>query len=126
MDAVSALWVIMRCALTRDIYVDRGAKILDSLAGTQRFNKWMADVVRPHVGDRILEIGAGIGNMSVNLMPRSIYWATDVNPAYLNYLESLRTTRPDMRSCMQGSSTDPAGHRIASSTAGPSAIFPTV
>jgi SAM-dependent methyltransferase len=56
----------------------------------------MADVVRPHVGDRVLEIGAGIGNMSVNLMPRSIYWATDVNPAYLNYLESLRATRPYM------------------------------
>ena len=47
MDAVSALWVILRCAFTRDIYVDRGAKILDSLAGTKRFNKWMADTVRP-------------------------------------------------------------------------------
>jgi SAM-dependent methyltransferase len=56
----------------------------------------MADVVRPHVGDRVLEIGAGIGNMSVHLMPRSIYWATDVNPYYLNYLETLRPTRPYM------------------------------
>jgi SAM-dependent methyltransferase len=57
----------------------------------------MSDVVRPYVGDRVLEIGAGIGNMSVHLMPRSIYWATDVNPYYLNYLETLRPTRPYMR-----------------------------
>jgi SAM-dependent methyltransferase len=57
----------------------------------------MSDVVRPYVGDRVLEIGAGIGNMSVHLMPRSIYWATDINPYYLNYLETLRPTRPYMR-----------------------------
>jgi SAM-dependent methyltransferase len=30
-------------------------------------------------------------------MPRSIYWATDVNPYYLKYLETLRPTRPYMR-----------------------------
>ena len=57
----------------------------------------MADVVTPHVGDRVLEIGAGIGNMSIHLMPRSMYWATDVNPYYLNYLETLRSTRPYMQ-----------------------------
>jgi SAM-dependent methyltransferase len=54
-------------------------------------------VIRPYVGDRVLEIGAGIGNMSIHFMPRSIYWATDVNPYYLNYLETLRPTRPYMR-----------------------------
>ena len=35
--------------------------------------------------------------MSVHLMPRSIYWATDVNPHYLDYLVTLRATRPYMR-----------------------------
>ena len=35
--------------------------------------------------------------MSVHLMPRSIYWATDVNPHYLDYLVTLRSTRPYMR-----------------------------
>ncbi len=53
--------------------------------------------MEPYVGDRVLEIGAGTGNMSVNLMPRSIYWATDLNPAYLEYLVTLRSTRPYMR-----------------------------
>jgi SAM-dependent methyltransferase len=54
-------------------------------------------VVRPYVGDRVLEIGAGTGNMSVHLMPRTVYWATDVNPQYLEYLETMRATRPYMR-----------------------------
>jgi SAM-dependent methyltransferase len=62
-----------------------------------RFTRWMADVIQPYVGDRVLEIGAGTGNMSVHLMPRSTYWATDVNPFYLDYLMTLRATRPYMR-----------------------------
>ena len=41
----------------------------------------------------------GGGNMSVNLMPRSIYWATDLNPAYSCNIwwHWLRSTRPYMR-----------------------------
>jgi SAM-dependent methyltransferase len=35
--------------------------------------------------------------MSVHLMPRAIYWATDVNPNYLNYLVTMRAARPYMR-----------------------------
>jgi SAM-dependent methyltransferase len=42
-------------------------------------------------------VGAGTGNMSVHLMPRSVYWATDVNSHYLDYLVTLRATRPYMR-----------------------------
>src|SRR5256886_7404725 len=38
-DAVSAMWVILKCWLTRDLYVDGGARILDTLAGTKRFNR---------------------------------------------------------------------------------------
>jgi glycosyltransferase involved in cell wall biosynthesis len=97
-DGARALWAILHYGTSSRIYTEdaHGGEILERLNRAPRFNKWMADVVRPHVGDRVLEIGAGTGNMSVNLMPRSIYWATDVNPAYLNYLESLRGTRPYM------------------------------
>src|SRR5207248_7891016 len=38
-DAISALWVILGCYFTRDIYLDHGAAILDTLAGTRRFHK---------------------------------------------------------------------------------------
>jgi len=109
LDGARALWAIFRYGASSRIYTEdaQGGEILERINRAPRFNKWMADVVRPHVGDRVLEIGAGIGNMSVNLMPRSIYWATDVNPAYLNYLESLRATRPYMNvSYIDGASGD--------------------
>jgi glycosyltransferase involved in cell wall biosynthesis len=98
-DGVRALFAILRYGASSRIYTDdaQGGEILERLNRAPRFTRWMADVVRPYLGDRVLEIGAGIGNMSVHLMPRSIYWATDVNACYLNYLETLRHTRPYMR-----------------------------
>ena len=98
-DGVRAIWAIFHYAMSGRIYAtdEHGGEILDRLTRAPRFTRWMADVMEPYVGDRVLEVGAGTGNMSMNLMPRSIYWATDVNPAYLEYLVTLRATRPYMR-----------------------------
>jgi glycosyltransferase involved in cell wall biosynthesis len=98
-DGIRALWAILHYATSGKIYTvdEHGGEILERLNQAPRFTRWMADVVRPYVGDRVLEIGAGTGNMSVHLMPRTVYWATDVNPQYLEYLETMRATRPYMR-----------------------------
>jgi SAM-dependent methyltransferase len=98
-DGARALWAILRYAASGKIYAgdESGAEILDRLQRAPRFTRWMADVIQPYMGDRVLEIGAGTGNMSVHLMPRSVYWATDINPHYLDYLLTLRPTRPYMR-----------------------------
>lgn len=97
-DGLRAFRSILRYAISDKLYTDDayGAEILGRLNRAPRFNRWMSDVIRPFVGDRVLEIGAGIGNISMNLMPRSSYWATDVNPLYIDYLVSLRSTRPYM------------------------------
>lgn len=98
-DGVRALWAILHYAASDRIYAEdeRGGEILERLNRAPRFTRWMADVIRPYIGDRVLEVGAGTGNMSVHLMPRSIYWATDVNAHYLDYLVTQRATRPYMR-----------------------------
>ena len=98
-DGARALWAIIHYAVSDRIYTGdmAGAEILERLNRAPRFTRWMADVILPYVGHRVLEIGAGIANMSVHLMPRSLYWATDVNPHYLERLGSLRSTRPYMR-----------------------------
>jgi len=98
-DGVRALWAILHYAISDRIYVEdeSGGEILERLNRAPRFTRWMADVIRPYVGDRVLEVGAGRGNVSVHLMPRSVYWATDVNPHYLEYLVTLRATRPYLR-----------------------------
>jgi glycosyltransferase involved in cell wall biosynthesis len=95
-DGVRALWAIFHYATSDQIYSDdaHGGEILMRLNRAPRFSKWMADVVRPYLGARVIEIGAGIGNLTMNLIPRTVYWATDVNPAYLDTLARMRASRP--------------------------------
>jgi glycosyltransferase involved in cell wall biosynthesis len=97
-DGVRAFWAIFYYSISDKLYTADayGAQILERLNRAPRFTRWMSDVIRPFVGQRVLEIGAGIGNMSIHLMPRLSYWATDVNPEYVDYLVSLRPTRPYM------------------------------
>src|SRR3984957_7771672 len=57
----------------------------------------MADVIRPQVGTTVLEIGAGIGNLTTHLIPRVLYLATDINPLCLMYLENVGRNRPYMK-----------------------------
>ncbi len=97
-DAINALWVILRFYFSRDIYTDRGAHILDSLAGTKRFNRWMADTVRPWLGTRVLELGSGIGNMTQHLARgRKNYVASDIEAEHLARLRVRFRGRPNLQ-----------------------------
>src|SRR6266481_1436686 len=96
-DAIEAIYVILRFAFTRDIYKDQGAETLDALSAAPRFNAWMADTIRPYVGERVLEIGAGIGNLTRALVPRrKSYVATDIDSEHLARLATRFQHRPNM------------------------------
>ncbi len=103
-DGVLALIAIARFALSDRIYREdsAGGEILERLARAPRFCRWMAETIRPFVGQRVLEIGAGTGNLTVHLTPRDLYWASDVNPAYIAVLERMKESRP----YLQVSATD--------------------
>src|SRR3954470_12364457 len=73
---------------------ERFKGILHSLEKAQNFNRWMAEAFAPHVGARVLEIGAGIGNITIWLLPRDFYLASDINPNYLDYLKNLAIGKP--------------------------------
>src|SRR6266852_1500283 len=96
-DAIEAIYVILRYSRTKDIYKDEGAETLHALSGAPRFNRWMADTIRPYVGERVLEIGAGIGNLTRALIPRrKRYVATDIDPEHLARLTTRFQHRPNL------------------------------
>ena len=101
-DAFEAVYVILRYAFTKDIYKDPGPDILDALGGAQRFNRWMAAVIQPYIGQRVLETGAGIGNLTGILSPRrELYIAGDIDPEHLARLRARFQHRPriEVRHC---------------------------
>ena len=94
-DALEALWVILRSRFTSSLYVNPGHSTLDALSFAPRFNRWMADTILPYVGASVLEIGAGMGNMSRHLSPhRKVYVATDVSDEYTEHLQHMFRHRP--------------------------------
>ena len=95
-DGVQALGALIKFGISDRIYVEDefGSEILARLNRAPRFTRWMADTIRPYIGERVLEIGAGIGNLTANLVPRTLYFASDLNPQYVARLEKLTPTRP--------------------------------
>ncbi len=95
-DAFKAFRAMVKYRLIDDIYAEDeyGSHILHSLEKAQNFNRWMAEAIAPHVGARVLEIGAGIGNITTWLLPRDFYLASDINPHYIDYLRNLALGKP--------------------------------
>jgi SAM-dependent methyltransferase len=73
-----------------------GATTLDRLASAPRYNQWMFDRLRPWLGDRVLEVGSGIGNLSAFLMDRPHVVLTDTEPYYLERLRGQYGSRPNV------------------------------
>jgi glycosyltransferase involved in cell wall biosynthesis len=98
-DGLRAIFAILRFGYSDYIYAEdvHGSQILSRLNRAPRFTRWMADVIRPYVGEKVLEIGAGTGNLTLQLIPRQLYWASDINPLYLSYLENVSRNRPYLR-----------------------------
>jgi glycosyltransferase involved in cell wall biosynthesis len=112
-DAFLAFATMLRWWVVDDIYKEDeyGSNILVRMSSVPNFNRWMADAIRPFLGARVLEIGAGIGNMTRTLCPRDRYTASDINPLYLDYLRNSFGSRPyfDVRRIDLGSGSDFAG-----------------
>jgi SAM-dependent methyltransferase len=75
-----------------------GAATLELLAEAPQYNRWQYDVVAPYVGRRILEVGAGIGNMSALFLQNNpaLLVATDTDPHYRARLAERFAARPEV------------------------------
>ena len=100
-DGVRALGVVLKFWLIDDLYAaPYGRAFLNNLTGTPQYLSWLVRVLRPFVGDTVLEAGAGIGNISARLMSRRLlYVAGEKDPLYLHALRNrfLRTPNVSVR-----------------------------
>jgi len=88
-DGIAAVFTIARHALSHNVYKDHGQQILPAFSMTENFNSWMADTIRPYLGSEVMEIGAGIGNLSRQLARgRKRYVATDLDKEQLVRLKA--------------------------------------
>jgi len=94
-DGIKALGVILKFWVIDDLYAaPYGRGVLNNLTGTPQYLSWLARKLRPHVGDSVLEVGAGIGNIAGRLMARRVlYVAAEKDPLHLHALRNrfLRT-----------------------------------
>ncbi len=88
-DAFDALFTIIRHGMSSHVYKDHGQQILHTMSLAGRFNHWMTDTIQPFVGARVLEFGAGMGNLTRILCPtRNLYVASDINNEHLARLSN--------------------------------------
>jgi glycosyltransferase involved in cell wall biosynthesis len=100
-DGVKALGVILYFWVIDDLYVEPYARgSLNNLTGTPQYLSWMARILRPYLGDTVLEIGAGIGNITGRLMGRRLrYVAAEHDPLYLHALSNRFLRTPNVTVC---------------------------
>jgi SAM-dependent methyltransferase len=67
-----------------------GAETLDIMRAAPHYNGWQYDVLAPFVGQRVLEVGSGIGNISEHILTtrRELAIFTDTDPWYCALLRS--------------------------------------
>ena len=94
-DGIKAVGVVLFFWAIDDLYVEPyGRGLLHSLTGTPKYLSWLTRILRPHLGDTVLEVGAGIGNLTGRLMGRRLeYVAGERDPLSLHALRNrfLRT-----------------------------------
>ncbi|HEY3117907.1 MAG TPA: glycosyltransferase [Chloroflexota bacterium] len=84
-DGVQALGQIAKYALTNDLDIDQ--QNLRSLEARPRYSKWLWRLLEPHIGQRVLEIGAGASGITRFLAGREYLLAAQSHPTYLRNLQ---------------------------------------
>lgn len=86
-DGVKALWALLKYRfLDRRFTTHEGFFILQSIRSAKRFNTWMVDRFRRFIGNRVLEGGCGIGNLTELLLDRERLVCLDNDPFYVEVI----------------------------------------
>jgi SAM-dependent methyltransferase len=96
-DVLATLLSLLRYALKDDLasaHPDyRGLKRMERLT---RYNGWLFEKIAPYLGQRVLEVGSGTGNMTPYLLGRDLVVVSDNNPRYLGLLRNTFERTPNV------------------------------
>ncbi|MCU1334434.1 MAG: glycosyl transferase, family 2 [Bryobacterales bacterium] len=100
-DGAKALGVILYFWVIDDLYAETyGRGLLNSLTGTPQYQSWITRILRPHLRDTVLEIGAGLGNWTGRLMGKKVlYVAAEKDALYLHALRNRFLRTPNVTVC---------------------------
>jgi 2-polyprenyl-3-methyl-5-hydroxy-6-metoxy-1,4-benzoquinol methylase len=109
-DAFSALWTIVRHAV-REAEDPRnvGHVTLARMAKLEPYNRWLVERFAAALGRRILEIGAGFGNLTRYLRGRDLVVASDLDPVAVEYLKGTFRDDPTVEVKSYRFPLEPAG-----------------
>ena len=74
-----------------------GETTLRRMARISPYNYWLHQWIEPHVGERVLEVGSGIGNQTQYFLDRDRVVASDVERDYLRELADAFGKRANLR-----------------------------
>ena len=97
-DGVRTLGTIFKYGLfVTDDSEASGYTTLERMGRLSRYNQWIWESIAPWVGQRVLEVGAGVGNMTRVMYGRGLIVATDVDVRYLHILQNRFLRIPSIR-----------------------------
>jgi glycosyltransferase involved in cell wall biosynthesis len=97
-DAFSALATIVRHGLREaEDPGNVGHVTLTRMARLEPYNRWLVSRFEHSIGRRVLEIGAGFGNITRHLKGREILVASDLDPVALEHLKGVFRDDPSVR-----------------------------
>jgi glycosyltransferase involved in cell wall biosynthesis len=96
-DAMQALWTIVRFARWEAPAHDVGALTLRRMARLAPYNAWLDGRFRQFLGERILEVGSGVGNQTRYFVDRQRVIASDIEPHYVRELHAKFGHYPNVR-----------------------------
>lgn len=77
-------------------YNDIGSETLRRMNALEGYNRWIVDEIRSWVGDNILEVGAGTGNISQLFLDRKQLVLTDIRKSYIDSLSEKFKNYPNV------------------------------
>jgi len=97
-DAVSALGTIVRFGLREaEDPKNVGHVTLARMGKLEPYNRWLVERFRGVLGERLLEIGAGFGNLTRHMTGRELVVASDLDPVALEYLKGVFRDDPGVK-----------------------------